>query len=203
MSCKRHQEEINEALAAVQTALSAHLAAHLRTCGECLEYYEGQRQLLASIDAGVRAMVSEEAPASLLPRVRACMEPTTASLKGWRPAWFTAAATAALAITFGVLRHNSEQNPLRTNPGGASSDDSAAAVLAPNAPDAEQHAVQKQTVWKKAIAPSPELPDQRVEVIVLADQREAFARFVAELPKEKESDCGTHAPSLGARGRAG
>ena len=136
-------------------------------------------------------MVSGEAPASLLPRVRACMEPTTTGLKGWRLAWFTAAATAALAITFGVLRHNSEQNPLRTNPGGASSPDSAAAVVAPNAPNAEQHAVQKkQTVWKKTIAPSPELPDQRVEVIVLADQREAFARFVAELSKEKEATAG-------------
>ena len=140
-------------------------------------------------------MVSEEAPASLLPRVRACMEPATAGLKGWRPAWFTAAATAALAITFGVLRHNSEQNPLRTNPGGASSDDSAAAVLAPNAPDAEQQAVLKQTVWKKTIAPSPELPDQRVEVIVLADQREAFARFVAELPNEKEATAGLTRPA--------
>ena len=53
----------------------------------------------------------------------------------------------------------------------------------------------KQTVWKKTIAPSPELPDQRVEVIVLADQREAFARFVAELPKEKEATAGLTRPA--------
>jgi anti-sigma factor RsiW len=74
MSCERYRDKLADALASGASALGGELAAHLRACEECKRFYEAQVRLFGAIDSGVRAMVNETVPASLLPRVRARAE---------------------------------------------------------------------------------------------------------------------------------
>jgi len=71
MNCKGYQEKMLEALANGKTAPSGEIAEHLRRCGECRDFYDAQGRLLAAIEAGVRAMVNEAVPTSVLPGLRA------------------------------------------------------------------------------------------------------------------------------------
>jgi len=74
MSCEVYRESLSDALLRGEATLSAALAEHVRACADCAEFYESQKQLLGAMDLGVRAMVNEKVPASLLPRVRAQRE---------------------------------------------------------------------------------------------------------------------------------
>jgi len=197
MKCEQYQREIGDALAGGEAVRSAELAAHLRSCRSCREFHEAQRQLLGAIETGVRTMVNEAVPASLLRSVRTQMEAAPVGRISRRAAWRMAVVTVTvLAVTFGVMRHRREPNLARTNPGGPSLPGAAAVAAGPNTPGAGQMLVQKkQTVSRKAAAPSlePSL-GQRMEVIVLPEERKAFAKFMAELPKEKSVTAGLTRP---------
>jgi len=105
-----------------------------------------------------------------------------------------AAATVILAIGFAVMRHSREQNGRGMEPVGVLAPDSAAIVGGPTASGKAQpveHTEQKkQIVPRKAMAQNREPASQMVEVIVLPDEREAFARFVARLAEEKQVAAG-------------
>ena len=197
MNCERYQERINEALASGDRVLNVEIAMHLKVCGACQEFYEKQRRLFAAMDAGVRAMMNEAVPASLLPVPGLRMEGISAAPVVWRPAWLIAAAAGViLAIAFGVMRRSPEQNPLRANPGSVSSSNSAAMVAVPNDPATIRRERKNQGVLRKTTLPAGEPPEQLAEVIVLSNEGEAFARFVAQLPKEKEATAGLTRPAL-------
>ena len=189
MNCERYQEKILGALASGETLPIGEIAAHLRACAGCREFYEAKRQLLVAIDASVRAMVNEDVPASLLPRVRTRMEAASARQMGWRPRWqMGIAAALLLALTFAVMWHRPEQNSARTSPASVATPESTAAVAEPNARGGEKHLVQKKgSVLRKVARPIIGPSEQRIEVIVLPEEREAFAKFVAELPKQEEA----------------
>jgi hypothetical protein len=74
MSCEGYRDKLVDALAGGEGALGGELAAHLRECAECRKFHETQVHLFGAIDFGVRAMVNETMPASLLPGVHARME---------------------------------------------------------------------------------------------------------------------------------
>ena len=71
MNCERYQDKLIAALASGEKSLDLDVAAHLRACAECGKFYEAQVQLFQAIDSGLRAVVNERMPASLLPGVRA------------------------------------------------------------------------------------------------------------------------------------
>ena len=74
MSCKGYWDRLVSALASGGGSLDGDVAAHLGTCAECEKFFEAHVNLFGAIDSGVRAMVNESVPASLLPGVRTRME---------------------------------------------------------------------------------------------------------------------------------
>ena len=202
MSCEQYREKMFDVLADGATALSVEISAHLGICAGCREFYEEQRSLLAAVDAGVRAMVNEEAPASLLPMVRARIEEAPTRRKTWHPAWGMAVAAAViLAIGLGMIRHSQEQNGQWTEVVRVPSPDSAAIVTTPGASGMEQRAEQKkQSVPRKAMARNLVPSSQVAEVMVLVDEREAYATFVARLPEERAAAAGLVRPAAQQEG---
>jgi hypothetical protein len=73
MNCEGYRDRLVEALASGENPLVADVATHLRACAECKRFYGAQVGLFEGIDLGVRAMVNETVPASLLPGVHARM----------------------------------------------------------------------------------------------------------------------------------
>jgi len=108
MSCEAYREGLSDALLRGEAARSEMLATHLRVCPSCAEFYEAQKRLLDAMDSGVRAMVNEEMPASLLPGVRARMEQEESqrAMLPWKIAAVAAAGVLAL-VTYPLLRHMS------------------------------------------------------------------------------------------------
>jgi hypothetical protein len=74
MSCEGYRDKLIAALASGENSLEREVADHVRSCADCAKFYEAQVHLFGAIDSGVRAMVNETVPASLLPRVRARAE---------------------------------------------------------------------------------------------------------------------------------
>jgi hypothetical protein len=111
MSCEGYQEKLVETLAAGEGALGGELAAHVRVCVACREFYEAQVHLFGAIDSGVRAMVSEEIPPSLLPGVRARVEEVPIA-HTWLPWLMPAAVVVIVAVLMlsTLVRHRSQAN---------------------------------------------------------------------------------------------
>ena len=71
MSCRAIREKLNDALAAGQAEAMEHgVALHVQGCGDCRDYNSAQTRLYGAIDSGMRRLVENAAPPSLLPNVR-------------------------------------------------------------------------------------------------------------------------------------
>ncbi len=183
MSCERYRDKLVDALPSGEGALSGELVTHLRACAECKKFYDAQVHLFGAIDSGVRAMVNETVPASLLPRVRARMEETRAPRLVWRPVWSgVAIAAMILVVSLGFVRRS---GPLRD----------AGLIKAPTGVAIRTEAIPFTATPRKAVsaAVNPrrwpgnktemriDRPREVPEVIVLAEERGAFVRFVARI----------------------
>jgi hypothetical protein len=101
MNCRGIRDGLNEALAAGRVeALEHGTALHLEACGECRDYYNAQSKLYVAIDSGVRKLVEDDAPPSLLPAVRERLA-AAAPNRGWVGALVP--STVALLIICGML----------------------------------------------------------------------------------------------------
>ena len=102
MSCERYQNKLVDALASGEGAFGGELVTHLRACAECKKFYEAQVHLFGAIDSGVRAMVNETVPTSLLPGVRARIGEAGAPRPMWgfplTPVGVTLAAAMLLVV---------------------------------------------------------------------------------------------------------
>ncbi|MCL6638480.1 MAG: hypothetical protein K6T80_02200, partial [Firmicutes bacterium] len=186
MSCKAYLERLSEALLHGDAGLGEALAAHVRTCAKCAEFYEAQKRLLGAMDLGVRAMVNEEMPVSLLPGVRARME--TVQIMRQRPRFSWAAGLAVVCVVLfagGTLQNKHWRSADSAGPLNVAS--AGKNVPAPTIPTAKAEPSRGGKRWEAAIKkpkpPSESLP----EVIVLPEEREAFARFIAEAPLDREN----------------
>jgi hypothetical protein len=113
MSCERYRNKLVGALAGGESALGGELAAHLRVCVECAKFYEAQVHLFGAIDWGVRAMVNEAVPVSLLPRVRARVADADVLIGVWRIYLKPLAAATAIALLLCVFLVRRENAPAR------------------------------------------------------------------------------------------
>ena len=183
MNCGQCQQEMLESLAAGQQFLSTAAGDHLQSCGRCAEYFQSQRELFRSIDAGLHSFVNQPIPPSLLPGVRIRLEERPSFAQNARLRWQLAAVSAAalLAVCVGYVSR---------------------------APVLRVHSSPKSFVSKRAFNASPSLPIQSAspspallhtkstkhsnssaptrigaEVIVSAEERQAFVRFVADSPE--------------------
>jgi hypothetical protein len=183
MNCQTCQEKIVEALAAGTPVLPPEVAAHRNSCRSCDQFYETQRNLFASIDAELRSLVNPPVPPSLLPRVRSGLDAQLYSQAAWLPilklAAIPAIAVLALSVAYSLRTPRtpspSTQQPSvatrQNNPEPSLSPLLPAPTKVPRAPAARPH-------------PKPADATSSPEVIVLAEEREAFARFVSEVPDD-------------------
>ena len=187
MSCKPIQQEILSHLAAGKPALPMNLMAHQKSCTECRNYYELQRSLFGAIDQELAAIANSAVPPSLLPAVRARLGERRATrpfqFHGWS---LTAlAATAVAAVAFALFWHGPAQ-PNNAVP-------AVARAVAPQqtperdtsiVPVAPRHGDTKRRPARELPSPAADKHEEPTpEVIVLAEEHEAFARFIAQVPE--------------------
>ena len=186
MNCEGYRDKLIDGLARGESSLDGDVAGHLRTCAECKKFYEAQVHLFGVIDSGVRAIVNETIPASLLPGMRARLEETRWPQFAWRPAWsIVVGAIVIVAVSVAIApRRKPAHDTMITN---ASTDAPKTMETRPStvAPREMAHAVANEKREPSHAATAPKEPVAELpQVIVLAEEREAFVRFVAKVPEE-------------------
>jgi hypothetical protein len=183
MPCENCREALIEA-AAADSVPSTELRSHLDACASCHAAFAEELQLFSAIDLGLRTTANAEVPPSFLPRVAARLENAPASQRGWTPFLIFAAASAAIVLTVFIAarpRHtvnDSQAKQISSAPSREMAETTvrreATGTPVIVAPKGSHHMLQR---------PNPSLTrttsSTRLEVIVPADEREAFARFIA------------------------
>jgi hypothetical protein len=190
MSCEKHREKIMDVLVAVGEVIPSELSAHCQACPACRDFYEQNSILVRSMDASLAAMVNREMPHSLLPGVRARLDELTVPRTAWTLRWSLTAALAVvvfLGLSLGYVRLQPRSRPNSLENGAAS------AGAMGNPEPALQPLIELPTASRRGSrngtrsrdlppAPSTAAP----EVIVLKEERQAFARLVAGIPRERD-----------------
>jgi len=189
MNCKECQERILEALAAGASQLSREASEHQRNCPVCREFGDAQVSLFRSMDAGLHAMVNQSVPPSLLAGLRARLDRPPVTRLGWIPQWSYAllAVVAILIMSIGYVSRRPGDRPNLLGSTPAVSRNASNPVLEVQ-PARKSPTTSLRPTHKRADREVPSLAssESEPEVIVLAEEREAFAKFVAELPLERE-----------------
>ena len=189
MNCQNAREQFIDMLASGHGDLAGELRDHLQGCVGCRTFHAQQAELFRAMDSGLSAMVNEPVPVSLLPMVRAQWDSSEAH-RNWlyHPLTLTGAMALVLfaVILFPRSVKKNTEVPVTAIP-----------ALVKETPSATQH----QQVAAAAATPrlTPKLvhatshhpasatePLSVPEVLVLQEEREAFARFVAKLPHDRE-----------------
>jgi len=174
-----------DALAAGEAALTGVVAAHTRECVTCQSYYESQATLFRGIEESLKVIANEAVPRSLVPGVRARLKQDLPARSPWLPAWGMAAIAAAiLVMSFGLLVYRPPyQGVLRENePVALQQVEDSFPVLQPakETPSGDHQGRQ----GRRTPATVVKVPEAAPEVIVLPEERAAFARFVADVPEQ-------------------
>ncbi len=98
MSCERFQEQLIVAIAGGDVVVSTELELHLRSCEECRSFYETEARLFVSMETGIRTIVNQPVPVSLLPRVRERLEEPAVPRK-----WIYALVPVAAVLVFAAM----------------------------------------------------------------------------------------------------
>jgi hypothetical protein len=149
-------------------------------------------------------MVNETAPTSLLPGVRALVAQTGVPRRSWNFAWGLGAVgvAAVVVIGFGLLKRSPGRADRVTARVPAFTQGVREAV--PTAPVESQVAAgvpKRRQLEVKRVAVR-EGGEARPEVLVLAEERAAFARFVSDLPEEREVAMALTRPAADGKDRA-
>jgi hypothetical protein len=189
MNCQQFQKRMLESLAASEAQLGREVAAHQQWCPICRAYYEMQSRLFRSMDAGLEAVANEQIPPSLIPAVRVRLQEQPLLEHAWLPSWsfVPVAAVAMLAVGFSYVRHRPESQSRFSQSASVTS----GSVANPERPaPPSEKSVNARPRQKRNLASSttlsPTASEAVPEVIVLTEERQAFARFVAELPRERD-----------------
>ena len=199
MPCEHYQNALIEA-AASGTAPQGELRAHLAGCAACRNAFAQEQSLFSSMDEGLRAAVNDEVPASLLPRVRARLADEAVPRRMWTQPLIFAAASIALVFAIFLFvwpHHTSHDNQAKrtlqipvsdtpaTNARGQNSDP-ATQVVSSNVNNSKS--LRHSTFLRQAAS-------SQLEVLVPADEREAFSRFVFTVEQRRDVAAALLAPS--------
>lgn len=173
---------MDAAAAAVQPWLE--LRSHLDACASCHAAFTEELQLFAAIDTGLRATANAEVRPSFLPGVGARLENAPASERGWTPFLIFATASAAIVLTVFIAARprRTVNDPQAKQISSALSREMVETTVRREAtgtpvivaPNGSHHMLQRTNPSLTRTTAST-----RLEVIVPADEREAFARFIA------------------------
>lgn len=189
MNCAQYQKKIADSLAAGVGTPSSDVSAHQLVCAACREFCEAQASLFRSMDRGLRSMANPEIPSSLAPGISARLGRERFARRPGITHWGLAAMTAAaiLVVSLGVLRRWPKNLPNAPERGRVVY--SSAGIPIPRAQNSRKSPdISPVRTYKhvKSAASSLTPTEAAPEVIVLAEERQAFAEFVAELPREKD-----------------
>ncbi len=190
MPCQHYKNALIEA-AASGAQPQGDLRAHLAGCADCRAAFAQEQSLFASIDAGLHVAANAEAPASLLPRVRARLDEAVAKQRRWLQPVILAAASVALtfAIFLFARPHPSRpDNQAKQTPQILGSEtlvkNARPQVSGPATQIVSSTANKSQTRVHSTLLRT--VASSQLEVLVPPDEREAFARFVAVLGERRE-----------------
>ena len=190
MNCRQCQKRILDAFAAAEAAPPDVVVEHKQNCGACQAYYELQASFFGRLEEGIKVMANEEVPPSLVPRVKARLTRELPSASAWAPWGMAAVAAAVLAAALGspLLNRPKYHSVLSERAKVAAHSIESPVVATREPPGAEKPSLGRQP--KRASAPTSrqgaEVSEVMPEVIVLPEERAAFARFVAEPPRNQE-----------------
>jgi|HubBroStandDraft_2_1064218.scaffolds.fasta_scaffold73112_2 hypothetical protein len=184
-ACENYREALTEA-AASDTELPRELRLHVDACASCGAALEQERKLFSVIDAGLRTAANPEVPVSLLPRIRVHLDEAAARRFRWGGALIFGAASAVVVLTvFIALRprraihgQEAQASSITSTPNVETPKmltRSAANGLSTIAASARLHGIQQR---KNSADVNPSAANA-VEVIVPAEERDAFARFIS------------------------
>ena len=189
MNCTRVQKEITNSFVVGDCVYSSEVSGHLKACASCREFYGLQQILFRSLEDGLRAIANHPVPAAFLPRVQSGLEKAASEQHSRNPDWRLALLAAAAVLALGlfavwhrleqpaVLPGIAEQAPMPTG------HPSFAKPSLANPPSSAPSRPHERRKTPKAFVPSH---DSSPEVIVLTEERLAFAKFVAQLPQERD-----------------
>jgi hypothetical protein len=182
MNCQQCRKKIRDSLAADEARLVPEVAAHENSCEDCSQFHAAQLHLFRSLEIGLRTIANPPVPTSLLPGLRARLEQDPASHHAAMPRWsFVAAAAAAiLAVSAAyALRHPAKQFHLPQSISAPTSQ-TAANPETSTMPLRESARVFSPPASTRVIraTPSTAVP----QVIVSAEECQAYAKFLAEAP---------------------
>jgi hypothetical protein len=199
MPCKHFKEALIEA-AASGAEPRVDLRSHLAECADCRAAFEQERTLFASIDASLHITANAEVPTSLLPSVRVRLDVEATPQRRWNQLLVFAAASVALAFAiflFARPHHSGPDNQAKRTP----------QIPVSEAPTTNGHGQNPvagtQIVSSNANHARPRghstllgpVASSQPEVLVPADEREAFARFIARLRERGEVAVALVAPA--------
>ena len=193
MPCEHYQEALIEAAASVNE-LQGELRAHLAGCAACRTVFAQEQFLFSSMDEGLRVAANAEVPASLLPRVRARLANEAAPRRMWnQPMIFAAASfTLAFAIFLAVQPHHArpdnqaKQTPQISVSAPGQESGPATQIVSSNVNNSKSS--RHSTLLRPVASSQP-------EVLVPADEREAFSRFVFTVERRRDVAAALLAPS--------
>ena len=190
MNCRQCQKRILDAFAAAEAAPPDAVVEHKQNCGACQAYYELQASFFRRLEEGIKVMANEEVPPSLVPRVKARLTRELPSASAWAPWGMAAVAAAVLAASLGLAfldrpkYHSvlSERARVATH----SMESPVVATREPAGAAKPSLGRQPKRASAHASGQGAEVSEVMPEVIVLPEERAAFARFVAEPPRNQE-----------------
>jgi hypothetical protein len=190
MNCETCREMMVNELAAGVGPASEAASEHRRNCAECDEFFVNQKNLFASIDAEVSAVVNVPVPPSLLPGLRARIAGVTPK-RNWFPLLLPAGAILAAACLVAGLFVHYQRGPVPPNAAVAvhqkPAENLAAVSGKANSPGAVAVAVVPKRVSAKREPVSVAVPSpSSTEVIVLPEEAAAFAAFVANVSNKND-----------------
>ena len=193
MTCKLYKEALSET-AARGAAPRGALRAHLETCAICHSAFANKQFVFAAIDAGIRKTASAEISPSFLPRIRARLSEAEAAscAEMPKPKWIFASTLAALsaALLFAIMlptwRSKVTQNrgaPLQMKTLQAAQKEIGTQFAPASLPPVQSAPRFRGHTTNKARRPGTR---RQPEVLVPAEEREAFYRFVSAMEQRKE-----------------
>lgn len=186
MNCQRCQRRILDALAAGMAMLPREVTAHQLGCEACQAYYESEASLFRSLEEGLKAMANDAVPPSLVPRVRARLDEESEARYSWMPGWGIAAIAALiLAVSLGSVLHRSKRQvvvPENVPVASRRAENPVSAAQSPRI--AATPSLNRGHECRRTSAVAAKGFEAIPEVIVLPEERAAFAKFVAPLPEE-------------------
>jgi hypothetical protein len=194
MPCEEFQGALIDLAAGGDCAeVSGAALAHVAACAECRASLERERSLFAAMDAGVRELANAEVPTawvrSVEMRIAKEVAPNRAGQLRW--AYVGAIAAGVLIVMLPALRSRNATRPVGTEGQVSSAAPQqnmlTAQIVAPGATRTrtELRAQRHARALKTASEALP-VPDESLVVLVPAEEKAAFAKFVHQVAADHE-----------------